>query len=454
VKPKLFGSSGIRGLANVEITTTLAQRVGAALATMHEGGGMVVGRDPRVTGPMLESALLSGLAAGGADALVFGLVPTPVTAWMIRETGSDAGVEITASHNPPRYNGFKVFNDDGMSFTNREQLELERIMEEGAYRLAPWDCVGAVDKVDAVEPYADALGEALDVSWDGGAACDLFCGATCVTAPRVFEELGVQAEFINAVPDGRFPAGDPEPNAETLRRLGGYMRARGISIGFGFDGDGDRMMPVGSDGATVSPDRVLAAYAGYAVERSGGGVVVTHVGASMSVDDMVEAAGGRVIRTPVGDAFVTEAVVEHGAVFGGEPVGAWVFPEVHMCPDGVLSALKLIEALGETETTLEEFVEPAPSYPLGRAKLECPDHLKQEAMNALSEGYVDSFHGVKDVSTVDGVRLEVEEGWVLVRPSGTEPLIRVTVEGRSREDMEALMLRAEDLVKKVLGGLK
>ena len=454
MKPRLFGSSGIRGLANVDITTTLAQRVGSALATIHEGGGMVVGRDPRVTGPMLESALLSGLAAGGADALALGLVPTPVTAWMIRETGSDAGVEISASHNPPQYNGLKVFNGDGMSLTISEQLELERILEEGAIRPAPWDCVGAVDEVDAVEPYADALGEALDLYWDDKVACDLFSGATCVTAPRVFEELGVQAEFINAVPDGRFPAGDPEPNAETLRRLGGYMRARDIPIGFGFDGDGDRMMPVGSDGAVVSPDRVLAAYAGYAVERSGGGVVVTHVGASMSVEDVVEAAGGRVVRTSVGDAFVTEAMMEHGAVFGGEPVGAWVFPDVHMCPDGVLSALKLIEALGETETTLEEFVEPAPSYPLGRAKLECPNHLKQEAMKALSEEYVDSFKDVKDVSTVDGVRFEVEEGWVLVRPSGTEPLIRVTVEGRNREDTEALMLRAEALVKKVLGGLK
>ncbi|MCK4318429.1 phosphoglucosamine mutase, partial [Candidatus Bathyarchaeota archaeon] len=196
------------------------------------------------------------------------------------------------------------------------------------------------------------------------------------------------------------------------------------------------------------------AYAGYAVERSGGGVVVTHVGASMSVDDTVEAAGGRVVRTPVGDAFVTEAMMEHGAVFGGEPVGAWVIPEVHMCPDGVLSALKLLEALGETETTLEEFAGRAPTYPLGRTKLECPNNLKQEAMKAVSEGYMDSFKGVKDVSTVDGVRLEVEEGWVLVRPSGTEPLIRVTVEGRSREDVEALMLRAEDMVKKVLGGLK
>jgi phosphoglucosamine mutase len=453
VKPRLFGSSGIRGLANVDITTVLAQRVGAALATIHEGGCTVVGRDPRLTGPMLESALLSGLAAGGADAISLGLAPTPVAAWMVSETGSDAGVEITASHNPPQYNGLKVFNGSGVSLTAGEQLELEKVLEEESYRLALWSHVGAVEEVDAVEPYAEALAEAMDVEWGGKVACDLFSGATCVSAPTVFMEMGVQTEFINAVPDGRFPAGDPEPNAESLKRLGGYMRGRGASMGFGFDGDGDRMMPVGAGGA-ADPDRVLAAYAGYAVERSGGGVVVTHVGASMSVDDVVEEAGGSVVRTPVGDAFITEAVATHGAVFGGEPVGSWVFPEVHMCPDGVLSALKLLEALGEKDVTLEEFVEAVPSYPLGRAKLECPDSLKEKAMEAISEGYMDIVKGVREVSTVDGVRLGLETGWALIRPSGTEPLIRVTVEGRSREDMDALMEKSKSLVKKVLGGFK
>ncbi len=452
MKPRLFGSSGIRGLANVDITTTLAQRVGAALATIHDGGCTVVGRDTRLTGPMLEAALLSGLAAGGADVISLGLAPSPVTAWMVPETGSDAGVEITASHNPPRYNGLKVFNGDGVSLTLEEQLNLEKVLEEEAYRLAPWSHVGAVEEVDAIEHYVDALAEALDVMWGGKVACDLFSGATCVTAPTAFMELGVQAEFINAVPDGRFPAGDPEPNAETLQRLNGYMRARGASIGFGFDGDGDRMMPVGA-GGVADPDRVLAAIAGYAVERSGGGVAVTHVGASMCVDDAVEEAGGTVVRTPVGDAHVTEAVARHGAVFGGEPVGAWVFPDVHMCPDGVLSALKLLEALGEKDATLEEFMEPVPSYPIGRAKLECPDHLKEKVMEAVTEGYMDCINDVQEVSTVDGLRLELETGWALIRASGTEPLIRVTVEGRTREDVEALMEKSKSLVKKVLGGL-
>ena len=136
----------------------------------------------------------------------------------------------------------------------------------------------------------------------------------------------------------------------------------------------------------------------------------------------------------MGDAFITETMAAHGAVFGGEPVGAWVFPEVHMCPDGVLSALKLIEALRERDMTLEEFVESAPGYPLGRAKLPCPDPLKQKAMEVVSESYMGFLRDVQKESKVDGLRLELETGWVLIRPSGTEPLIRLTVEGRTGEE--------------------
>jgi phosphoglucosamine mutase len=454
LKPKLFGSSGIRGLANVEVTITLAQRVGATLATLHRGGAFVVGRDARTTGPMLEAALLSGIVSGGADALSVGLVPTPVAAWMIKETGSEAGVVITASHNPPDYNGLKVFNGRGMSLTNREQLELEAVLEREAYNLARWDEVGTVDQVDPVEPYLEAVSEALGELGDSKVACDLFSGATCTVAPAAFQEMGVEAEFINSVPDGAFPAGNPEPSPESLSRLGSYLRARDLDLGFGFDGDGDRMMPVDKGGAMVSPDRALAAYAGYVVERMGGGVVVTHVGASMNVDDMVEKAGGTVVRTPVGDAFITEAMEKHGAVFGGEPVGAWVMPEVHMCPDGVLSSLKLLEALEDTGLSLREFAERTPEYPLDRAKVECPNKHKQKAMELLAEEYRSVFGEVKGINTVDGVRLELEEGWVLIRPSGTEPLIRLTVEGRDSKKVRGLMEKGKSLVNKVLGGLK
>jgi phosphoglucosamine mutase len=453
VKPKLFGSSGIRGLVNKDITTMLAQRVGAAIATMNQGGQVVVGYDARISGPMLEMALTSGLNAVGADVLQVGLVPTPVTAWMIGETGSDAGVEVTASHNPPQYNGLKVFNREGMSLTIKEQLATEKVLVEEAYEWAQWDAVGSTDEVEAIEPYIEMLADSISIENEIMVAADCFCGATSTLAPLAFGEFPLKSNIINAIPDGTFPAGNPEPSRESLMRLGRYMKALGCEVGFGFDGDGDRMMPVGANGLMVSPDRALAAYAGYVVERNGGGTVVTHVGASMNVDDMVNEAGGKIVRTPVGDAFITEAMVKHGAVFGGEPVGAWVFPEHHMCPAGVMGALKVLEALEETGKSIEEFISAAPEYPLDRAKLGCDDTQKPRAMTLIAEGYQDAYRNVGSVSTVDGVRLEMENGWALIRPSGTEPLIRITVEGRTMEDVEDIMNRGRLLVKKVLGEL-
>ena len=453
MKPKLFGSSGIRGLVNKDITTTLVQRVGAAIATMNQGGQVVVGYDARISGPMLEMALTSGLNAVGADVLQVGLVPTPVTAWMIGETGSDAGVEVTASHNPPQYNGLKVFNREGMSLTIEEQLATEKILVEEAYEWTQWDAVGSTDEVEAIEPYIEMLADSISIENEIMVAADCFCGATSTLAPLAFGEFPLKSNIINAIPDGTFPAGTPEPSRKSLMRLGRYMKALGCKVGFGFDGDGDRMRPVGANGLMVSPDRALAAYAGYVVERNGGGTVVTHVGASMNVNDMVNEAGGKIVRTPVGDAFITEAMVKHGAVFGGEPVGAWVFPEHHMCPAGVMGALKILEALEETGKSIEEFISAAPEYPLDRAKLGCEDTQKPRAMTLIAEGYQDAYRNVGSISTVDGVRLEMENGWALIRPSGTEPLIRITVEGKTMEDVEDIMDRGRLLVKKVLGEL-
>jgi len=399
---------------------------------------------------MLEAALTSGVNAAGGDVYQVGLVPTPVVAWMITETGAKSGVEITASHNPPPYNGLKVFNKQGMSLTIKEQLRLEEILENERYIWAEWNQVGTVEEVEAIDPYVDMLADTIEINTEYRVGLDCFCGATSTLAPTAFNEFTTQAKIINAVPDGMFPAGNPEPTAESLSRLGKYMKNTDCEIGFGFDGDGDRMMPVGSNGVMVSPDRALAAYAGYAVERNNGGVVVTHVGASMNVDEMVKKAGGKVVRTPVGDAFITEAMAKHNAVFGGEPVGAWVFPEHHMCPAGVLGALKVIEALDYLEKSLEEFIKEAPTYPLSRAKHECPNKQKPEAMKSISEKYADAFKDVEQVSTVDGVRLETSRGWVLIRPSGTEPLLRITVEGKTQEDVDALMNSAQRLVKQVI----
>ena len=441
---KLFGSSGIRGIANVEITPILTQRLGSALATIYKGGEVVVGRDARVTGPMFEAALSAGITACGGDAKLIGLLPTPVIAWLTRELEANTGVAISASHNPPQYNGFKVFNARGMSLTEKEQAQVESLMQGEEFDYSPWDGVGSAEEVDATWMYLDALQEEVELGKDWKVACDLFCGATSTIAAEAFKAVGLQASMINSHSDGHFPAGDPEPTTENLRRLGAYMKATGAEVGFGFDGDGDRMMAVDETGTPVNGDRLLAAYAGHIVEREGKGIIVTHVGASMCVEDVVEAAGGKVVRVRVGDAYITEEMEKRKAVFGGEPIGAWVLPEVHMCPDGILGALKLLEALEERDQTLAQFAAEAPEYPTRSTKVEARDRAM--AMKGVEQNYRKAF-GEAVVNRVDGLRLQLPEGWILIRASGTEPLIRLTAEGRDMKATTSLLERGRELVK-------
>jgi len=448
---KLFGSSGIRGIANVDITPNLAQKVGASIASMFEGGAVLVGRDTRLSGEMIELALSSGLVSSGFVVGTLGVVPTPVVAWLTREMQAEAGVAISASHNPPQYNGLKIFDSTGMAYTMEQQERLEERIHKGDYSIPDWKHVGHVEVMDLTRLYIDAVSGLVEAPLDRRLVCDLFNGATTSIAKDLFEELGCQTILINAQPDGHFPAGNPEPNKESLQRLGKMVRDSGAEIGFGFDGDGDRMMPVDENGKIPSPDRVLAAYARYIVRANGGGTVVTHVGASMSIEEAVEAAGGSVVRTKVGDVHVTEAMLETGAIFGGEPVGAWIHPDVHLCPDGLLSAVRLMQALGSEGKTLSKFVSGIPEYPTLRAKVACSNSEKNTAMGSIS-GIGNEFGDVTGVTTVDGVRLQLKDGWVLIRPSGTEPTIRITVEAHDEGRARGLLETTTKFVQSVLGG--
>jgi phosphoglucosamine mutase len=448
---RLFGSSGIRGLANIEVTPLLAQKVGAAIASQFEGGAILIGRDTRLSGEMLERALISGVVSCGFAAGTLGIVPTPAVAWLTKEMGAEAGVAISASHNPPQYNGLKIFDTTGMAYTVEQQERLEELIEGDEFMTSSWNRVGSVESMDAGRIYVDALVQLTALARDWNIACDLFNGATCTVAPALFEDLGVKTTFINAQPDGHFPAGNPEPTAESLTRLGGMIRKMRGNIGFGFDGDGDRMMAVDGRGMVPSPDRVLAAYARYVIKANGGGVVVTHVGASMSVEEAVEAVGGTVVKTKVGDVHVAEAMDVHEAVFGGEPAGAWIHPDVHMCPDGLLSALRLMLALETEGKTLSEFIEDIPEYPTLRDKVQCSNEVKGDVIESISK-FENEFGDIKDVSTVDGVRLQLKDGWVLIRPSGTEPSIRITVEAHESGRAEELLDTSRKFIEKVIRG--
>jgi phosphoglucosamine mutase len=451
LKSKLFGSSGVRGLVNVNLTPVLVAKIGLAISTFSRAEKILVGRDTRVSGLIVENALVSGLLAGEVKVDCLGVVPTPVLAYLTRELEADAGVMITASHNPPEYNGIKIFNGEGVAYNEESQNEIERIVENESFELADWRNIGEVSFVDESCLYIEMIRKSVKLTRKWHVIVDPGCGGTCHIAPASLRNLGCKITAINAQPDGFFPGRSPEPNAESLKALAKIVKDLGADIGIAYDGDGDRVAFVDEDGCFVDFDRVLAAYAACVVERSSGGAVVTNVEASMCVERMVEARGGKVVRARVGDVYVAEAMKRCDAVFGGEPCGAWIHPRFHFCPDGIVSSVLLLKALEDEDRKLSEFVSEVPRYHTVRENVACRNYVKHEVMEKVEGGLRAVFPSFRQVSMVDGVRLSLEDGWILVRASGTEPFIRLTVEGQSLKAAEGIMEKGVVLVRGFVG---
>jgi len=452
LKPKLFGSSGVRGLVNVDLTPVLVTKMGLAVATFSKARKILVARDTRVSGLMLENALNSGLLAAGVSVNCLGVVPTSVLAYLTKKLNADAGVMITASHNPPQYNGIKIFDRDSMAYNDENQSEIEKIIENESFGLADWRDVGEASFINESHLYVEMIKKAVKLHKKWHVIVDPGCGATHSLSPTVLEILECKATAINAQPDGFFPARSPEPNPESLKPLAKIVRGLGADLGIAYDGDGDRVAFIDEEGNFVDFDRVLAAYAAYVAKKKGGGTIVTNVDASVCVEKMVEAQGGKVIRTKVGDVYVAEAIKRYNAVFGGEPCGAWIHPQFHYCPDGILSSVLLLKALEDENKRLSEFVSEAPQYLTLRENIVCRNKAKYKVVRKVGESLKAAFPAYKEFSAVDGACLALESEWILVRASGTEPLIRLTVEGESLKAAKKLMEKGVTLVKKFAEG--
>jgi len=451
---KLFGSSGVRGLVNSFLTPELACKVGSAVASHAKAEKALVARDTRVSGSMIEDALVSGLLAGGVRVSLVGSVPTPVLAYATMRLKADVGFMLTASHNPPQYNGIKIFDGESLSYTDESQSAVEKIVAEDSSVRADWREIGVVSHVDASHFYFEMVRKAVMLRKQWRVVVDPGCGATFDVGPALLKVAGCRVTALNAQPDGFFPARRSEPTAESLKDLACVVKAVGADVGVAFDGDGDRVAFVDEEGSFVDFDRSLAAYAAYSLKGVDGGTVVTNVEASMCVETMAEAVGGKVLRTKVGDVYISEAIKRCDAVFGGEPCGAWVHPRFHYCPDGPLSAVLLLKALEEEGMGLREFVAEVPEYVTLRENLACKNDLKYKLIESAEKTVKQAFPEYIDFSTVDGVRLALKNGWLLIRASGTEPLIRLTVEGESLKAANDIMGRGTALVKEKIEELK
>jgi phosphoglucosamine mutase len=427
-----FGSSGIRGLGNVDVTPELALHVGMVIGDLY--GDTLIGRDPRVTGPMLARALVAGVLSSGSAAIDGGLVSTPTLARGARDCA--CGVMITASHNPAPYNGIKLWNPDGMAFDEDQQREVEEALDGSRFPAATWDGIGPESsRSDLVRRHVDTILKEVGTS-KGRVVVDCGCGATCTITPFLLRQMGCDVIAINAQADGHFPGREPEPTEENLAALRAIVRAVQADLGIAHDGDGDRMVAVDRTGSFVGGDLLLALFARQEV-RTG---LVVPVDASMVLEDLLPKA--KVWRTRVGDVYVAAELKRRGAEFGGEPSGTWIFPKSSLCPDGVYAAARLVSLVAERP--LDEMVKEIPRYPVIRGAISFPPLTRTAVESRLDRALRDLG---ATLSAVDGWRLQFEDGWALVRFSGTEPKIRVLAESRDER-------RAKEIYSAVLSSAR
>ncbi|MFC7156463.1 phosphoglucosamine mutase [Halomarina halobia] len=430
----MFGTSGIRGPVGDVVTAELALAVGRAVGVDAER--VVVGRDPRESGLVLVDALAAGLREVGTDVIDLGGAATPTVARGVEWYDADAGVAVTASHNPAEDNGLKLWQPSGQAFDEGMRATVEERVRGDEFDLRPWNGLGTrTAAADADARHVEALSDAVSIETPLSVVVDLGNGAGGVTIDALLEQ-GCTVETFNAQPDGRFPGRPSEPNEETLSSLCALVGASDADLGVAHDGDADRMVAVDETGAFVPKDALLALLA---VESAASGERVAFpVDTSLAVEDYLAEHGVGAERTPVGDIYVAEAL-GGDVTFGGEPSGAWIWPEQTLCPDGPLAALRLAELAAERP--LSERVADVPSYPIRRASVEVAD--KRATMDDVRERVTARYD---DVTTLDGVRVDLGDAWFLLRASGTQPLVRITAEARDEERTEEVFEEARELL--------
>ena len=429
---KLFGTSGIRGLIGSEVTCELALNVGKSLACyLGNEGTVVIGYDTRTTNQMLDQAICAGLLESGVNVIKIGMVPTPLVGYATEKLDADAGIMLTASHNPSPYNGIKLWNKNGMAYTSEQEAKIEEIYANKDYISVAWDKIGKLSVNEQIKgQYVDDLVDMVDIKEGLKVVIDCASGAGSEISPLVFRKAGCEVTTLNSQPDGFFPGRNPEPNAENLGNLMKTVVAIGADLGIAHDGDADRMITVDENGKISPFDSLLAL-----ISKEFDGDVVTTVDAGLCMDESVQ---GEVFRTPVGDVNVAEVIIEKNASFGGEPSGTWLHPDFCMCPDGILSGLRMAELVSK-KGKLSDLLDEIPSYPNIREKITCSKEAKIRVMENMEELLKSEFDDIFDVNSIDGVRLTfADDSWVLVRPSGTEDYIRITLESRDAQ-------RAEDI---------
>ena len=438
-KKRLFGTFGVRRTANDVLTPEFATRLAACYGTQIQGT-VAVGGDTRTSTPMLMEAVKAGLLSSGCDVVDLGILPTPGVQYAVRKY-YDGGVMITASHNPPKYNGIKFLDADGIGIPDDMELEIERLYFDAEPKRADFSEIGEVyinDKI--IDEYVDEAISKVDAEAIRNAnlkvVVDCGSGAGCYTAPYLIRKLGCDVTSLNSQPDGFFPGRDPEPIEENLQELISVVKELGADIGLAHDGDADRTICIDEKGNFVLGDKTFTLVEKQMLKENNGGTIVTTVATSQAIYDVAEEFNGEVIATAVGDLLVARKLKDTDGLFGGEENGGLIFPDFVYGRDAVMTVAKILEIVAKESKPLSKLVAELPVYYASKMKIECPDDEKEFVMTSIADEIKTTTDFELDLT--DGVKILKDNGWVIIRPSGTEPIFRCFAESDSQDKADEM----------------
>ena len=448
----MVGVSGVRGIVGETLTAEVAEQFGRAFATMLGAGRTIaLGRDTRTSGAMIRDAVVAGLTAGGVNVIDLGVVSTPGVALMIKRLSADGGIVITASHNPLPYNGIKFMTPDGLNLPPAQAERLKQTWQSGDF--APAAQAGTVTANDTThEAHVSAACGIVDVPAIAArrfkVALDSINGAGCVGTAMLMERLGCELIHINAEPSGQF-AHEPEPMAANLAGLCDAVGTRGAEIGFAQDPDADRLAIVDEAGRYIGEEYTLALTSAFILSQRKGDLA-TNLSATRMMDDVAASAGVKLYRTPVGEANVAEAMVRHKCIFGGEGNGGVMDPRVVIVRDSFVGIALMLNCLAASGKTVGELVSDIPRYEMLKDKFACPAEAAPTILAAVRKELLGRPEAA--VNEEDGLRVDLPAGWIHVRASNTEPIMRITAEAKDAEAVRALTAEVRAIADGILKG--
>ncbi len=452
---KLFGTNGVRGIVNVELTPEMAIKIGASIGTFFgKNKKLLLGHDARTSGPMFSKAVIAGLVATGINVYFAGMASTPALQFAVKNHKMDGGVLITASHNPPEYNGIKVIWSDGIETSHEQETEIESIYFDNKIVYAPWNKLGAKQELPAInDEYKNAIKKQVDIEKIATkhyhVVVDAANSVGGIALPPLLGELGCKVTTINANIDGTFPGRLPEPRPENLGDLSAIVKAVGGDMGVAFDGDADRSIFVDANGTIYWGDKTFAVVIKQYLIKNPGAKIVTPVSSSTLIKDTVEAYKGELIWTKVGSVTVSQTMKAENANLGGEENGGIFYRPHQAVRDGAMTTALLLSIMADTGKSLGELVAEEPQYFLEKGKIECPDDKKDPLLQKITE----QVKG-ENISTIDGVKIWFSDSSaILIRPSGTEPVFRLYAEAKNHEKALKLVADYTSKLEKILATL-